>query len=51
MCKQQELIQRIYDWHEDCDYEDCEIREAIKKGLSEDELIAITKEVDPDLFV
>jgi hypothetical protein len=43
-------LQEIHDWHADCEHEGCEIREAIEKGISDEELIKIAKDVDPDLF-
>ena len=45
-----EIIQEILDWHTDCDYDECEIKNAIGRGASNSELIEIAQDIDPDLF-
>lgn len=47
------IIQDIRDWHSDCEYGkdgNCDVYHNIHSGASDDELIDIALDVDPDLF-
>ena len=44
--KESELVDYIKDWHEDCEYSSCDIKEAIKSNLHNRELIEVFLDVD-----
>lgn len=47
------VISEIHNWHDDCEAghnKECEIFDAIKKGINGDELIRIAQDVDVELF-
>jgi len=53
------IIEKIKEWHghhteeycqKDLDIPSCEIYQAIQKGVSDEELIAVAREIDPELF-
>lgn len=51
--KFEEVVAAIYEWHEDCEHGnngECEIFDAIKSGKTDEEIIKIAFDVDPDLF-